>query len=177
MVRSAPPSPTLASTYNDFLYAPVGEDKNGAFLTVLSVLARQNVDPWEEAADLSRLPRDSAMQKLISMITASSSEPSTAAELTAVADRVIALLPGRVAPTSRTRDVSPGAPLLGQPAAGARLLLIAIYIGLMVFGQWMAASAFEKARVNAASTASVPSKLGETLPSTTADNRPDKSPQ
>ncbi len=177
MVRSAPPSPTLASTYNDFLYAPVGEDKNGAFLTVLSVLARQNVDPWEEAADLSRLPRDSAMQKLISMITASSSEPSTAAELTAVADRVIALLPGRVAPTGRTRDVSPGAPLLGQPPAGARLLLIAIYIGLMVFGQWIAASAFEKARVNGASTASVPSKLGETLPSTTADNRPDKSPQ
>ena len=74
-VRSAPPPCALPSTYNDFLYAPVGEDKNGVFLTVLSMLARQNVDPWEEAADLNRLPRDSAKQKLVSMITASSGRP------------------------------------------------------------------------------------------------------
>ncbi len=177
MVRSAPPSPTLPSEYNDFLYAPVGEDKNGAFLTVLSVLARQNVDPWEEAADLSRLPRGRAMQKLISMITASSGRPSTTAELTAVADRVIALLPGRVAPAGRTHDAPAGAPPLGQAPARARLLLIAIYMGLMFFGQWIAASAFEKARVDGAPATSVPSKLGQTLPSTTADNRPAKSPQ
>ena len=177
MVRSAPPSPMLPSTYNDFLYAPVGEDKNGAFLTVLSVLARQNVDPWEEAADLSRLPRDSAMQKLLSMIAASSGQPSTAAELTAVADRVIALLPGGVAPAGRTHDAFPGAPALSQPPVRARLLLIAIYIGLMFFGQWIAASAFEKARVDGASTASGPSKLGDTLPSTTAVNSPDEGPQ
>ena len=177
MRRSAPPFPLLPSTYNDFLYAPVGEDKNGAFLTVLSVLARQNVDPWEEAADLSRLPRDSAMQKLISMITASIGQRSTTAELTAVAGRVIALLPGRVGPAGRMHDASPGAPALGQPPARARLLILAIYIGLMFFGQWIAASAFEKARVDGAATASVPSKLGETLPTMTADNRPDKSPQ
>ena len=177
MVRSAPPSTALPSTYNDLLYAPVGEDTNGAFLTVLSVLASQNVDPWEEAADLSRLPRDGAIQKLISMITASSGQPSTTAELRAVADRVIALLPDRVAPAGRTHEASPGALPLGQAPASARLLLIAIYIGLIFFGQWIAANAFEKAPVDGASAASVPSKLGETLPSTTADNRPGKSPQ
>ena len=91
MVRSAPPYPSLPSTYDDFLYAPVGEDRNGACLTVLSMLARRNVDPWEEAADLSRLPRDSARQKLVSMITASSDQPSATAELRAVADRVVAV--------------------------------------------------------------------------------------
>jgi hypothetical protein len=117
------------------------------------------------------------MQKLMLMITASSGQPSTTAELTAVADRLIALLPGRVAPAGRTHDASPGAPPLGQPPVRARLLFIAIYIGLMFFGQWIAASAFEKARVDGASTASVPSKLGETLPSTTADSRPGKSSQ
>jgi hypothetical protein len=58
------------------------------------------------------------------------------------------------------------------------LVLIAIYIGLMFLGQWIAASAFERARVDgASSTPSLPSKLGETLPSTTADNRADKTPQ
>ena len=58
MVRLASPS-VLPSTYDNFLYAPVGESAHGALLTVLSVLARQNVDPWEEAAELSRLPPDS----------------------------------------------------------------------------------------------------------------------
>ncbi len=101
MVRSAPPSTTLPSTYNDFLYAPVGEDKNGALLTVLSMLARNNVDPWQEAADLSRLPRDIAMRKLISMITVSLGQPSTLADQTA-ADRLIALLPSRAATAGTT---------------------------------------------------------------------------
>jgi len=178
MVRSAPPSTTLPSTYNDFLYAPVGEDKNGVLLTVLSVLARQNVDPWEEAADLSRLPRDSAMRKLISMITASPGQPSTPADQTAVADRLIALLPSRAATAGSTHNAPPDAPPVNRPPAFARLLFIAIYIGLMFLGQWIAASTFDRARVDgASSTPSLPSKLGETLPSTTADNRADKTPQ
>lgn len=164
MTRSAPPYPSLPSAYNDFLYAPVGDDKNGACLTVLSMLARQNVDPWEEAADLSRLPRDTAKQHLVSMIMASSGEPSTTAELRAVADRVFALLPGR-ASAGRPRDVSPGASPLSQSPARSRLLLIAIYMGLVFFGQWIAASAYEKSRVGGASTASAPSIPEETLAS------------
>ena len=176
MVRSASPSTTLPSTYNDFLYAPVGEDKNGTLLTVLSVLARQNVDPWEEAADLSRLPRDTAMRKLISMITASPGQPSAPADQTAVADRLIALLPSRAAAAGNTH-APPGLSPVDRPPAFAKLLLMAIYIGLMFLGQWIAVSAFDRARIDgASSTASVPSKLGETLPSTTADNRADKSP-
>jgi len=171
MVRSAPPYPSLPSTYDDFLYARVGEDRNGACLTVLSMLARRNVDPWEEAADLSRLPRDCARQKLVSMITASSDQPSATAELRAVADRVVALLPGRSSSAVGSRDVSLGAPPLGQPPARSGWLLIAIYIGLVFFGQWIAASAYERSRVDRASTASVPPN-GETLPSTTVKSRP-----
>jgi hypothetical protein len=66
----------LPSAYDDFLYAPVGESTNGALLTVLSVLARQNVDPWEEAADLNRLPRDTAARRLTAMFTASPGQSS-----------------------------------------------------------------------------------------------------
>ena len=178
MVRSAPPSTTLPSTYNDFLYAPVGEDKNGALLTVLSMLARNNVDPWEEAADLSRLPRDIAMRKLISMITVSLGQPSTLADQTA-ADRLIALLPSRAATAGTTHNAPPGAPSVDRPPALAKLVLVAVYIGLMFLGQWMAASAFDRARVDgaASSTPALPSTLGQTLPSTTADNGANKSPQ
>jgi hypothetical protein len=40
----------LGSEFDDFLYASIGEDSNGVLLSVLSALARLDVDPWEEAA-------------------------------------------------------------------------------------------------------------------------------
>src|SRR6185312_3985330 len=40
---------SLSATYDDFLFAQVGEDANGIGLSILSALARMNVDPWEEA--------------------------------------------------------------------------------------------------------------------------------
>ena len=42
--------------YEPFLYAPVGDDRRGATVTVLSMLARLGVDPWGEAAGLASLP-------------------------------------------------------------------------------------------------------------------------
>ena len=87
MVRSASLS-ALPSIYSNFLYAPIGENTNGTLLTVLSMLARQNVDPWEEAADLSRLPSDTAARKLMSMISVLPGMSSTPADQKALADRV-----------------------------------------------------------------------------------------
>jgi hypothetical protein len=34
--------------FNDFLFAPIGEDSNGMLVSVLSGLARLDVDPWQE---------------------------------------------------------------------------------------------------------------------------------
>ena len=39
--------------FDEFLFAPVGEDAGGTPLTLLSLLARLSIDPWEEAAELS----------------------------------------------------------------------------------------------------------------------------
>ena len=46
--------------FDDFLYAAIGADRNEMPLTVLSALSRLDVDPWEEAAELSELPQDTA---------------------------------------------------------------------------------------------------------------------
>lgn len=48
------------SPYNAFLFAEVGEEHAGVSLTVLSALTRLGFDPWQEAARLSDLPRDTA---------------------------------------------------------------------------------------------------------------------
>ena len=45
--------------FDDFLYAAIGSDKDEMPLSVLSALARLNIDPWEEAAELSELPKSS----------------------------------------------------------------------------------------------------------------------
>ncbi|MDF2117845.1 hypothetical protein PY365_19885 [Roseiarcaceae bacterium H3SJ34-1] len=48
------------SKFDDFLFAPVGEDRNGMIVSLLSALARLDIDPWEEAAELARLPTEAA---------------------------------------------------------------------------------------------------------------------
>ena len=58
------------SEFNDFLFAPIGEDKNGMLVSVLSGLARSDVDPWQEAAKLAQLPGETATNELAELISA-----------------------------------------------------------------------------------------------------------
>lgn len=52
------------SDLNPFLYAELGIELNGSTLTMLSVLARLNQDPWIEAARWARLPKAEAGRKM-----------------------------------------------------------------------------------------------------------------
>jgi hypothetical protein len=150
---------TLPSAYDDFLYAPLGESTNGAPLTVLSVLARQNLDPWKEAAELSRMPQETAARRLISMITASPGQSSSPA---AVADHLIALLPCRVAALEGAPRVLPDEPAVHRSPPAVNLVVITIYIGVMVLSQWVAPTIFERPPAHVASApASLPA-VGET---------------
>ena len=58
------------SEFNDFLFAPIGEDRNGMLVSVLSGLARSDVDPWQEAAKLAQLPGEAATKELAALIGA-----------------------------------------------------------------------------------------------------------
>jgi len=177
MIRSSPLS-ALPSTFDDFLYASIGESSNGALLTVLSVLARQNVDPWEEAADLSRLPHDTAARRLSLMITASHGQTS-AADQAAIADRLIALLPSRTAP-ARSRaapNASQGVGAMHRSPPTVNLMVIAIYICVMVLSQWIAAALFQEAPAKVAAAPTSASTLRERLPSGTDGGSTNKSPQ
>ena len=58
----------LTSTYNHFLFAPICEEANGMQLSVLSALARMDVDPWEEATRLAAMPKAIAERALVSTL-------------------------------------------------------------------------------------------------------------
>ena len=81
--------------FNGFLFSSIGEDRNGMLLSVLSALVRLNVDPWQEATELARLPRKAAIQRLASLIADLPDELSVAVDPRTIAARLIALLPGK----------------------------------------------------------------------------------
>ena len=83
----------LGSEFDDFLFAPIGEDKNDVPLSVLSALARLEIDPWREAAELARLPGEAATQRLASLIAALPDGPSAQLDAGTIAGRLITLLP------------------------------------------------------------------------------------
>ena len=67
-------------------------------LSVLSTLARRDLDPWTEAADLATLPVDAAARRLASLIAGL---PGTAGGLEAGgAKRLILLLPKHASSTA-----------------------------------------------------------------------------
>ncbi len=60
-------------------------------LSVLSALARRNVDPWQEAAELANMPPEGARARLTSLIIPLS--PETEDDAATIVGRLIALLP------------------------------------------------------------------------------------
>ena len=89
----------LESQYDAFLFASLCETDEMT-LSVLSVLARQDVDPWQEAARLTQLSRDQAINSLASKIWKSNSERWSPSEASILAVRMIELLPSHSRPGS-----------------------------------------------------------------------------
>jgi hypothetical protein len=83
--------------YNDFLFATIGEQRNETPLSVLSALTRLDIDPWQEAARLSELPKDQAAQIMRSALAALPGGRWTASESSTIAARLVELLPQRKA--------------------------------------------------------------------------------
>jgi DNA-binding transcriptional regulator YiaG len=84
--------------YNAFLFAAVGEEAVGLPLTVLTALARLGIDPWQEAARLSDLPRETAAQVFALTIAELPEGDWKAADAAKIAARLVDSLPLRSAP-------------------------------------------------------------------------------
>jgi hypothetical protein len=99
----------LELQYDAFLFASVCETDEMT-LSVLSLLARQDVDPWQEAARLARLSKAQAINSLAATIWNSNSEQWSPSEANMLAVRLIDLLPshGRHRLTSLRADEGNG---------------------------------------------------------------------
>lgn len=126
-------------------------------LSVLSTLARRNLDPWKEAADLAKLPVDAAARRLASSIAGL---PGAAGRLEAgrAADRLILLLPKRAKSTApQNSTVTNGA--LGMTKGS--LVIWMVVMSLMMSVQLLAASRQQPAQTKQA-TASATTSISRT---------------
>jgi hypothetical protein len=92
MAHSPSVSP-LGPEFDDFLFAPIAEEENGMLLNVVSALARLDLDPWQETANLARLPQKTAADRLAAFIVALPDWPSSQLDTKAIAAGLIARLP------------------------------------------------------------------------------------
>jgi hypothetical protein len=125
------------SEFDEFLYAAIAEEHNGTLLSVLSALARSNLDPWEEAARLAALPRAAARQFLASMIAAIPEGPVPRGDPGLLVERLIALLPRPSGPASQPPPAEPARP---RNTSRAQTITWALYVAailFMVISQWM----------------------------------------
>ncbi len=63
--------------FGPFLAASVGEDASGQSVSVLSMLARLDVDPWKEASDLSLMAHAPALLRLDALLARFRDVPDT----------------------------------------------------------------------------------------------------
>jgi hypothetical protein len=142
------------SEFDDFLFAHIGEEKNGMLLSVLSALARLDLDPWREAAELARMPQQTARKRLTSLIEALPNQPPTRPEPEKVSTRLIALLPP-AGPSVASSNKLPGSVSTLNARAVIYIILVNLLIVTCMFGaQWAASTARPSVKVDSAQASS-----------------------
>ena len=129
-------APLIGPEFDQFLGAAIGGGRNGTMLSVLSALARLEVDPWQEAVALARMPKEAATKRLAALIAALPGDLSTDAPIETIARELIALLPrtSSVSVASRgsvSATAGPQRPQL-RVALNALAIVIAIAFALSV---------------------------------------------
>lgn len=149
MTRS-PSFLVLGSEFNDFLFASIGKDRNDMPLSVLSALARF---PWHEAAELARLPGETATQRLASLIAALPDGPLAHLDPGTISARLVALLPRRDRSNLPSRDTLLSVGAATNPQALIYVTTIYVIVAIFMMGaQWIAASRQPPAQVDNAHT-------------------------
>lgn len=128
----------VGAEFDAFLYATISAERDDEPLSVLSALARRDLDPWDEAARLARLPLEAATLSLATIIPARSESSPLRSDASATAAQLIALLPrhstNRPAPTAADQVAAM------DPTAISMRRYLVLYVAitaLSLFSHWM----------------------------------------
>jgi hypothetical protein len=130
---------------NNFLFAAVGEERNGIPLSMISALAQLDLDPWDEARRLSTLAKHEAVERLTELILRLPGLRRPSAEARQIAVGLVDVLPthnGAAEPAEeprrgRSQNTAPGKAfwLICLALAAAAFLLMLISGGNFPFSE------------------------------------------
>jgi hypothetical protein len=112
--------------FDSFLFAAVGEERDGIPLSVLSALSRLGLDPRDEAARLSHLTKEAAADQLARMIARLSDRRWPLSEARRIAGGLIERLP-----TSSTAGKPHRLETGAEPISGSRVSRFRVYSALL----------------------------------------------
>lgn len=160
---------SLGIEYDPFLRSPLWREQTGATLSVLSALARLNIDPWKEAASLALLPKDDASARLNSLIADLPEAQTVGTERYALCERSVSMLPAStVVGNSSARPGSAIDEKLTMPPP----IILLILGGMVVFGIVALQFSVQVLPAKApAGSAVVPPASGSTSSSTAVRNK------
>lgn len=129
----------LRPEFDNFLFAPVGAERDGIQLSVVSALTRLGLDPWEEAGRLSSLSTGEAVEQLARLIAELPDGRRPLVEARELADGLIERLPkhdsDRPAPLIQERSSYRRPKLPRQSYYWVILALVAaVAIGIILHG-------------------------------------------
>lgn len=120
----------LGSEFDRFLFTPLGEDKNGLPLSVVSLLARIDLDPWQEAGYLAALPLEAAATRLGRSLDTLMDPVLRQSNSETRVLRLLALLPRAVPAEARTPLAGHGS--TATPDQGTRIGVVIIITSVIV---------------------------------------------
>jgi len=124
----------LSASFNAFLFATVCEGRDEMPISVISALARLDLDPWTEAAELANMPAVGAAERLSALLAGVAAQP----DRETVAARLIGLLPTPVKTSAK-----PGvhtADALGSRYVQSLGIMWLIILASMAASAWFGAS-------------------------------------
>ncbi len=127
------------SELQNFLYAPICQDQEGTTLSVLSAIARQNIDPWTEAARLAQLPKQMAVKQIVCLLDALPTQTVPGLDSVGVAARLNVLLPRPAAVKRSALFGGPAATRQNPPAFALNWRFVCIYLCFVLLMNWLMA--------------------------------------
>jgi hypothetical protein len=128
----------LRSDFDRFLTSPLWLDRNESPLSVMSALARLDIDPWQEAAALAALSKAAAVTRLSALLGPLPGAPPAKPDREGLCQRALGLLPEQHAVTLLQ---VPGVPAASKTIALARQKASsAMFLGWIVIAGLIGAS-------------------------------------
>jgi hypothetical protein len=128
----------LSPSFNAFLFATVCNGPGEMPVSVISALARLDLDPWTEAAELASMPTAGAPQRLSSLLAGVADGPAAQPDRESLAARLVGLLPSPAGP-----DVKPGVlggDVLASPFFQSLGIMWLFLLASMAVSAWVGAS-------------------------------------